>query len=59
MEWGHRGWPNEATNVIKGFTVAELARTGRSARQPQLSRRRRDGGLMYHNAIATAGDQRV
>ena len=26
MECGHRGWPEEAVSVIKGFTAAELAR---------------------------------
>ena len=26
MECGHRGWPEEAVDVIKGFTAAELAR---------------------------------
>ena len=26
MECGHRGWPEEAVGIIKGFTAAELAR---------------------------------
>ena len=26
MECGHRGWPEEAVDIIKGFTAAELAR---------------------------------
>ena len=40
MVCGHRGWPNEAIDVIKGFTAAELGRIRASERQVQVSRRR-------------------
>lgn len=34
MECGHRGWPNEAIAVIKGFTAAELGRTRGGVQHP-------------------------